>query len=270
VCVAHVARHGEKRFAGDRKEFVGRFGAVGVEHRVRVALDRVAKAPVLGVQNRGPVFACPPIRQRRDAVGDAVAHVQDVRELMDHDVVAPVGRLAAAVHVVPRQHERPAFHRLAAQLFLELMHDADLVDDFALRDDRIGVHDDALETAVPVEAEAQHGQAGLCRDRHRHLVVDGEAVGAEELLLGEKERREFAQLIQGHRIEVGEKGITHQRQLPKRIGNAALAQHARAPRLLPCIPQASHLKPRVCAARRWRRSGALRRVAGEDRQSSSH
>ena len=99
-----------------------------------------------------------------------------MRELVDHDVVAPVGRLAGVADVAPRQHHRAAFHGLAGQHLVVLVHDAVVVDDLAPRQHRVGVHDDADEAVVPVEAQPQHRQAGLRGDGHGHGVGDVQAV----------------------------------------------------------------------------------------------
>ena len=90
-----------------------------------------------------------------------------MHELVDHDVVALGGGLAGVFHVAPRQHHRPAVHRLAGELFLEVVHDAVVVDHLALRHDHVGMHHDADEAVVPVQPEVEHRQAGLRGDRTR-------------------------------------------------------------------------------------------------------
>ncbi len=105
------------------------------------------------------------------ARGDAAAHVDDVGELVHHDVVAGSGRFARLVDVAPGEHHRAAAHRLAAQLLVVGVDDAVVVLDLAPGDDRIFMDDDADEAVEPFEAELERGQAGLRGDRHRHLVA---------------------------------------------------------------------------------------------------
>ena len=81
-----------------------------------------------------------------------------MRELVDDDVVA-AGRDAPALRTsLPRQHHRPAFHRLAGQHLVVLVDDAVVVGDLALRPHLRRVHDDADEAVVarpaPVAAPA--------------------------------------------------------------------------------------------------------------------
>ena len=80
-------------------------------------------------------------------------HVEDVDELVDHDVVAPGRRGPALGDIAPGQHQRPAFHRLAGKLLGVAMHDAGLVDGLAAGHHRIRVDDDADEAVIAVEAE---------------------------------------------------------------------------------------------------------------------
>ena len=96
-----------------------------------------------------------------------------MRELVDHDVVAPLGGLAGIGDVAPRQHQRPAFHRLAGQLLVVLVHDADVVDVLAPGLHGVRMDHDADEAVVPVQSELEHRQAGLRRHGDGHLVGDG-------------------------------------------------------------------------------------------------
>jgi hypothetical protein len=122
---------------------------------------------------------------------------------------------------VPREHDRTAGKRLAGELVLPFVHHAVLVDAFAAHLEVAGVDDDAAPARVPVEPELEDRQAGLRGDRHAHRVGDLEAVHAGELLLGEEEEHEAAQLVPTLRKIAG-------RGVPQRIVDAMPRQHAPA------------------------------------------
>ena len=98
----------------DGEELLERLGAVRVEERVLAARRPArAKRSYSSASDAQPAprslaVGAPACR------GDAAAHVDDVDELVDDDVVAPVGRLAGLGDVAPGEHHRPAVHRLAA------------------------------------------------------------------------------------------------------------------------------------------------------------
>ncbi len=87
MLVFQRASRDEEGLAGDGEELVGRLGAVGVEHGLVTADHALAEAVVLGHQHGQPGFAGLVCLQQRHAIGQAVAHVQHMRELVDHDVV---------------------------------------------------------------------------------------------------------------------------------------------------------------------------------------
>ena len=206
--------------------------------------------------------------RRFEAGGDAAAHVDHVRELMDDDVVAIGRREPGIVDVAPGEHDRAAAHRLAGELLVEGVHDAVLVFHFAPRDDRVLVDDDADEAAQPVEAQLQGRQAGLRGDGDGHRVSHLEAAYAGEFLLGEKERCHLAQLGDIGFVACAEERIARERELPERVGNRPALERAPTP---PASPPAGHagsgavsgaIRARPCAVQRstWARgTGALSR-----------
>jgi hypothetical protein len=108
----------------------------------------------------------------------AVGHVQHMGELVDHHVVAIGGRSPAAAHVAPGQHHRAAFHGLAGQGLVVLVHHARRRRLLAPGHHLVGMQHDADEAVVAVQAQAQHRQAGLRGDGHRHVVGQAQAAGA--------------------------------------------------------------------------------------------
>ena len=76
--------------------------------------------------------------------------VQHVDELVHHDVVAPLCRLTTFGNILPRQHYRPALHRLTRQFFEVLMHHTVLVDRFSASRHGALMDHDALEAVVAV------------------------------------------------------------------------------------------------------------------------
>jgi hypothetical protein len=164
-----------------------------------------------------------------------------MRELVNDDVVAPLGGFATRFHIPPAQHQRAAVHRLAAEFLVELVHDAGFVDHLAPRHHGIGVHDDSLEAAVPVQAETQHRQAGLRRNRDGHVVIHGQSTDAVELLLGEKQGAQFPQRIPVSGRELRKKPKPREGHDPERLGNAPTCQQPRAARMLHRPPPTAHV-----------------------------
>ncbi len=77
------------------------------------------------------------------------------------------------------------------------MHKAGVVvGDFARGDDLVGVHHDADEAGVVLQAEVQHRQARLRGHGDRDVVGDFEAARAAELLLVEEQAHHLAQACQ--------------------------------------------------------------------------
>ena len=81
-----------------------------------------------------------------------------------------------------------------------------------------------VQPRIPVEAELEDRQAGLRGDRDAHRVGDLEAVRAGELLLGEEQQRQLAQLRRARKKASRPRGA-----LPERIVDAVPVQHAPAP-----------------------------------------
>src|SRR3989442_6053847 len=127
---------------------------------------------------------------------------------------------------VPRDHHRPAGHRLAGELVVPFVHYAVLVDLRALHAKVARVDDDAGPAGVPIEPQLEDRQAGLRRDRHAHLVGDVQAVRAGELLFREEQEHQVFQLGR-----FGNKRQTPRRALPQRLVDRVLFQHALAPPL---------------------------------------
>src|SRR5438552_991129 len=230
---------------------------------VEAGIDVFAEMLVLVADHGHPLLARRPVGQRRHAIGDAVAHVEHMRELVDHDVVAPLGGLAGGLDIAPRQHHRAAFHRLAGQRLVVVVNDARFVHHLAPRDDLVAVHHDADEAIVAIEPEPQHRQAGLRRDRHRDLVADLKALRAGELLACEKECGEFAQHRQVDRAAPREKGIARQRQLPQRVGDRPAPQD---PLVVQPAPAA---QPAVEHGQRGAVAGAMRTRPSRRQRSTS-
>ena len=233
------------------KNSSGASAAYGIEQCLFVGIDALAERVVLGIQHLDPGFLGGPIRQRRHAVGVALAHVHHVHELVDDDVVADLGRLAGLVDVAPGEHHRPAVHRLAGQFFLVLVHDAVVVDELTLCDHRVCMHDDALEAVVPVQAELQRRQTGLRGDRDGHLVVHGQALRAGELLVGEEQRGHLAQPSHLRFVAPGQERKARQREPPERLGNRAPLERASlAPALEPLAHGQAEAERASAGARR--------------------
>jgi hypothetical protein len=114
--------------------------------------------------------------QRRKSVRIAVAHVELVRELVDHDVVAGHALLAVAgeCHVLVREDDRTAEPRLARHGIVGEVDHARLVDDLALGGELARVHDDLAPALEPFDAELEHEDAGLRRDLDLHPRRDFE------------------------------------------------------------------------------------------------
>jgi hypothetical protein len=142
------------------------------------------------------VFSGATVWQRGNAIGNAVAQVKHVHELVDHHVVAPLCGDTRLGNVVPRQHHRPAVHGLARQLFVVVVDHADLVHVLASGPNRIGMDDDAFEAVVPRQAQVQNRQAGLRCDGNGHFIADVQALHAGELFVGQEKRAQFAQAPQ--------------------------------------------------------------------------
>ena len=110
-----LVRRDEEGLGGDGEELLERLGAVGVEEGLLVGVD--ARRRSARTRRRAPCSQRPRSLAGStvsSAGGDAAAHVDDVRELVDDDVVAVDRRFAGVVDVAPGEHHRPAAHRLAA------------------------------------------------------------------------------------------------------------------------------------------------------------
>ena len=117
--------------------------------------------------------------QGREAVGFAVAHVELVRELVDHDVVAGHARILVARHgdVLVGKDHGAAQPRLARHGIVGEVDDAGFVHDLALGRELRRIHDHVRPAVVPLDAEFEHEDRGLRGDVQAHLVGDLEAVG---------------------------------------------------------------------------------------------
>ena len=124
--------------------------------------------------------------QGRATIGLAIAHIELVNELVNHHVVALRRRLSRCGHVGPTQCDRPHLHGLAAQLFGVAVHYASLVGHFSARQHGTGVHHNALEVVVPMQAQVQHRQAGLCGNRHGHRIRHLQAMRTKKLFVCQK------------------------------------------------------------------------------------
>jgi hypothetical protein len=135
--------------------------------------------------------------QRRKAVGIAVAHVELVRELVDHHVVARHAQLLVGGHrhVFVREDHRPAEPRLAGHRVLREVDDARFVHFLALRGELRRIDDHLRPAVVPLDAELEDQDRGLRRDLDHHEVGDLEVVGAGEVLGGEEAFGDRAQAL---------------------------------------------------------------------------
>ncbi len=106
------------------------------------------------------------------------------------------------------QH-RAALPGLAEHLVVVFVQHAGLVDR-ATRDEEVARIDDHPHPAgVGLQADAEHRQAGLQRDRQQHVVVQCQALRAVELLAGEEVERQLAQaraICRGEVVEEGQGG----------------------------------------------------------------
>ncbi len=141
------------------------------------------------------------VRQARDAVDSAILHVELVRELVDDDVDA-VDFLAV---LEPRDQHRAAFPCLAEHRVVVFMHHAILVDDAARNDEVARIDDDADPAAIMVEAEVQHGQAGLQANRKLNGRRQAQVAGACPFLFGDKCPSRGAQPLAIAGVQVAEK-----------------------------------------------------------------
>ena len=98
-----------------------------------------------------------PRSECRNPIGQAVAQIQHMGELVDDHVIRLKTGLACLLHIPPRQHDRAAFHPLARQFFAIGMDDAHVIFNNAARQHRAVVHHDALNPCVVVQAQLQHG-----------------------------------------------------------------------------------------------------------------
>ena len=94
----------EEGLGGHGEELAGVGAAVAPEQTALPPPHR----PVLGGADLDPPVEGGLVGQRRGAVDDAVEHVQLVGELVEHDVVAPLGVTGVPVHGVPGDDHRPA------------------------------------------------------------------------------------------------------------------------------------------------------------------
>ena len=124
----------EEGLAGDREELVlglrRRRGRARCLPRARRAARRSRNSWRSRRRQSDAANVC---RQQRHAVGHAVGHVQHMRKLVDHDVVADRRAAAGTTHVLPRQHHRTAFHGFARQHLVVVVHDAVVVGHLAPR-----------------------------------------------------------------------------------------------------------------------------------------
>jgi hypothetical protein len=104
-----VTGRNEKGLGRYGKEFLDRLGAVGVDERLLAGIDTSREALVFVGEAARPVGA----DTSRRHPGASSMHVEDVDELVDHDVVAPGRRGTPLGDVAPRKHQRAALHRLA-------------------------------------------------------------------------------------------------------------------------------------------------------------
>jgi len=156
------------------------------------------------------------------------AHVQLVRELVDHQVVAALQPRSVAHHVRPGQHHGAALHGLADQRLGPAVHHAGLVDRLARRQHLVRVHDDADEVLVPVQrglAPVQQGQAGLRRNVDGHGIGHFQAMGAVELFLVQEQGAERAQLALLGQRQAGQEGVALQGLQPKLCRNVGHGGH---------------------------------------------
>ena len=170
----------EKILGGHGEELGFVFCGIGIEERVNAAVDGIEQrlefvGQVVGPRGDGAL-----------AVGEAEAlGVEVVGELVQRDVVALAGMAGGFEHVLPRKDDAARLPRLAREHPAPLRDDASLVLDLVLHPERGRVHEHGMQVVI-VAAPAEHEQAGKRCDRGADLVGDGEAMAADELLLGEK------------------------------------------------------------------------------------
>lgn len=177
-------------------------GAVGIDLRLGAALDLGAKVLVGGREGLRPGCARHAGAQPGQAIDAAVFHVELVRELVDHDIDA----LGTVVLVEPRQQHRSALPGFAEHFVLVFVQHAGFVDLLARDHEVTRIHDHAHPACVRLQADVEHRQAGLQRDRQQHVVVQDQTLGAVKLLGGEKRERQRAQALTLARVEALQKG----------------------------------------------------------------
>src|SRR5262245_21637840 len=150
-------RLGEEGLAHHREELGRVLGRVRVDEGRLAGVDLGAEALVGFFERLAPLRRVHALARVGVGLVAAAVHVDLVRELVDHDVVASLGH----ADVLPREDHRASRPRLAGELFLEGMDDAVLVDFLLLHAEFSGVDDDPDPALVDVEAQVEDGQAGL-------------------------------------------------------------------------------------------------------------
>ena len=158
--------------------------------------------------------------QRRHAVGRAIEHVQLVRHLVQHDVVAIPRLLQIELHFGQRQHQRAALPSVHAARVIADIHHAAVAGVLSATNLELARIDQHLAPAAQAaDTLLQRGQASLHRDQQPPVVVQHRAGQRMEPLARQKQRGEAAQPLLALRIKPACERTAEQRAPPQRIGN---------------------------------------------------
>ena len=161
----HLRRHCEE---------LGRVGArVLPQHRRALGADRVVR----GRADLHPAPSSVLVAERRCAVGDSVEHVELVRELVVHHVLAGSGEAGTASCGVPREDHRALVVGLTGEQLRPGRSQPAPGGMVAVQAHRGGVHDHGGELRVLVDVEPQQQHRRLGGDQHLDRVVEHEPVG---------------------------------------------------------------------------------------------
>ena len=124
VLLAKFGGQIEKTFGahGEKLGFVR--GAVGVEQRRLSRVDGFAQLFEFGRHYGLPAAALFGGSQGRRAVDRPIEHVELMSELVPHQVTARVGMAGFALHLAPRQNDRPAIPSFAQHAGVDIPLDA--------------------------------------------------------------------------------------------------------------------------------------------------
>ena len=167
-------------------------------------------------------------RKQRDAIRRAVAHVELVRKLVDHEIHSRALEVARAQDVGPRQQHRSTLPRFAGDFVIANVDDAGLVLVFDPRTELVRIDDDVAPPIVSIGVETKHENARLDRDDHAHQRRHLEVPGADDCLVGEEQHDAIAKLDHRCIIVAREKRQHCHRVIPQLVGQRMRGKNALA------------------------------------------